>query len=133
VRRPEHASPNTSTSTAALAASEQARTAPIHPWQTHRHLVARRDDRSPGLRSSQHGCLTRNGRCSLAGWPRRWPSEADEESLDAAHEVRQFAGRVKVMTRDLGMQLPRYEEGLEVLVLPEERPSGDRTEWSDPY
>ena len=66
----------------------------------------------------------------LAERPRYRPSDADEEILDVAHEVSQFAGRVKVMTGDLGMQLRATSEGLEVLVPPEERPSGDNTQQS---
>ncbi len=60
----------------------------------------------------------------LAERPRHRPSDADEEILDVAHEVRQFIGKVQVMTGDLGMQLRAISEGLDVLVPPEERPSG---------
>jgi predicted ribonuclease YlaK len=61
----------------------------------------------------------------LADRPRHRPSDADEEILDVAHEVLNFAGRVKLMTADTGMRARAKTEGLEVLQFPKKwrRPS----------
>jgi hypothetical protein len=47
------------------------------------------------------------------------PSDADEEVLDVAHDVRSFAGTVKVMTGDTGMRVRATTEGLQVLAIPD--------------
>jgi predicted ribonuclease YlaK len=57
----------------------------------------------------------------LAERPRYRPTDADEEILDVAHDVRQFTGQVRLMTGDLGMRLRAASEGLEVLEPPEKR------------
>jgi rRNA-processing protein FCF1 len=69
----------------------------------------------------------------LADRPRYRPSDADEEVLDAAHDVLHFAGRVKVLTADTGMRVRARHEGLEVLSVPKEwlRTSGDTASASD--
>jgi rRNA-processing protein FCF1 len=63
----------------------------------------------------------------LAERPRYRPSDADEEVLDLAHDVAQFAGRAKVMTADTGMRVRARSESLDVLFVPTEwrRPVGD--------
>lgn len=55
----------------------------------------------------------------LADRPRYRPTDADEEILDVAHDVKTFAGSVKVMTGDTGMRVRAVTEGLEVLAIPE--------------
>jgi rRNA-processing protein FCF1 len=64
---------------------------------------------------------------TLAERPRYRPSDADEEVLDLAQDVAQFAGRVKVMTADTGMRVRARSERLDVLFVPTEwrRPVGD--------
>jgi len=57
----------------------------------------------------------------LADRPRYRPMDADEEVLDAAHEVAQFARQVvKVMTADTAMRVRARHEGLDVLRVPDE-------------
>lgn len=55
----------------------------------------------------------------LADRPRSRPSDADEEILDVAHDVRSFAGTAKVMTGDTGMRVRASSEGLQVLAIPD--------------
>jgi hypothetical protein len=47
------------------------------------------------------------------------PRDADEEILDVSYDVRHFAGRVKVMTGDMGIRVRAINEGLDVLFIPE--------------
>jgi hypothetical protein len=56
----------------------------------------------------------------LAERPRYRPNSADDEVLEAAQEVLQFAGRVKLMTGDTGMRARATGERLPVLALPEQ-------------
>lgn len=51
--------------------------------------------------------------------PRYKPSDADEEILDACHEVQRFVGRATLVTGDTGMRLRARAEGLTVLRMPE--------------
>lgn len=56
----------------------------------------------------------------LADRPRHRPEDANEEILDAAHEVAQLSGgSVLLLTGDTGMRIRARSEGLEVLALPE--------------
>ena len=54
----------------------------------------------------------------LAERPRYRPNSADDEILELAQDVLQFAGRVTVMTGDTGMRGRARGEGLQVLALP---------------
>lgn len=55
----------------------------------------------------------------LADRPRFRPQDGDEEILDIAHDVRDFAGRVSLLTADTGMRVRAQSEGLDVIAVPE--------------
>ncbi len=56
----------------------------------------------------------------LAERPRYRPQSADDEILEVAHDVLQFAGRVKVLTEDKGMRGRARAERLEVVRTPKD-------------
>jgi rRNA-processing protein FCF1 len=50
--------------------------------------------------------------------PRYRPTDADEEVLDAYHEVKLLSGRAKLVTADTGMRLRARGEGIDVIGMP---------------
>lgn len=50
--------------------------------------------------------------------PRYRPQDADDEVLDVAHEVRQFAGNAAVLTGDTSMRIRARGEGFQTLEIP---------------
>jgi len=80
------------------------------PW-IDKHFV----DGSPGPVSLTNGATIE---LIVAERPRYRPDSADDEILEVAQDVSQFAGRVKLMTGDTGMRARAKAEGT-VLALPE--------------
>ena len=68
----------------------------------------------------------------LADRPRYRPSDGDEEILDVCHDVRSFAGSVKVMTDDAAMRAKATSEGVEIFNVPSKWRREPEAESDDP-
>jgi rRNA-processing protein FCF1 len=82
------------------------------PWIDHRFP----EDFSGPVPLTEHATIE----LILAERPRYRPNSADDEILEVAQDVLQFAGRVKVLTGDTGMRGRARAEGLDLLPLPDD-------------
>lgn len=82
------------------------------PW-----IDAKFADSSPGPVTLTDGATIE---LVLTERPRSRPQSADDEILEVAHDVLQFAGRVRLLTEDTGMRARARAERLEVLRPPKE-------------